>query len=259
MPSLNSNISKMVYWLFFQYIFIFFEKRGGSTPSLLTTVCFCLLFGQLKHTHGFQCLTFTLINSKCLQWIGQTNFISLHLQIKIKLPYANPSFSNTHQLLLFKMVGKMLTSYSCFTLLTRSNNSLYSRPYSRGGLVAWRGWGTVCLSGEGEGFGRCDISAVIQFCGRVVTVSLLGWRLRFVIGDVIWRDLWFIIQEWICINGYWIWTQGIVWALATVRAIWSKNLPKKKISRWSVWMINRFSQGQKRSSCKNFLRNLYLK
>ena len=79
----------------------------------------------------------------------------------------------------------MLTSYGCLTLLTRSNNSLYSRPYSRGGLVAWRGWSTVCLSGEGEGFGRCDISAVIQFCRRVVTVSLLGWRLRFVIGDVI--------------------------------------------------------------------------
>ena len=38
-----------------------------SPPSLLTTVCFCLLFGQLKHTHGFHCLTFTLINSKYLQ------------------------------------------------------------------------------------------------------------------------------------------------------------------------------------------------
>ena len=79
----------------------------------------------------------------------------------------------------------MLTSYSCLTFLTGSNNSLYSCPYSWGGLVAWRGWGTVCLSGEGEGFVRCDISAVIQFCRRVITVSLLGWRLRLVIGDVI--------------------------------------------------------------------------
>ena len=216
---MNFNISKMVYWLF--------REKMGQPPISFDDSLFCPLFGQLRHTHGFQCLAFTLINWKCLQGPGQTNFNSLHLQNKIKLLYANLGFINTRQLLLFKMVGKMLTSYSCLTFLTWSSTSLYSRPYSRGRLAAWRGWGTVRLSGEGEGFSRCHISAVIRFCHRVVTVSLLRRRLGLVIGDVIWRDLWLIIQEGICINGYRIWTQGIVWALATIRAVWSKNLPKQ--------------------------------
>ena len=142
-PSMNFNISKMVYWLSSQY---------SSPPSLLTTVCFCLLFGQLKHTHGFHCLTFTLINSKYLQWLGQTNFISLHLQIKIKLPYANPSFSNIHQLLLFKMVGKMLTSYSCLTPCLPDPTIAFTLALTAGeGLLLGGGGARYALVGRGRG------------------------------------------------------------------------------------------------------------
>ena len=45
----------------------FFRKKRGQPPISFDYSLFCPLFDQLIRTHGFQCLAFTLINSKCLQ------------------------------------------------------------------------------------------------------------------------------------------------------------------------------------------------
>ncbi len=94
--------------------------------------------------------------------------------------------------------------------------------------LTWRRWSTISFRGEGERLCRCDRFAFIQFGKRVIAVSLLGRRFRFLIGN---RWILLFVDERISCERipcafHWVWgVSGVFSRIWT--GIWSKNLKEK--------------------------------